>query len=281
MKKVVLIMAGAMACAGIAMAAPADAITVAAKDPAKIPALAKDLGGQPVSQFAADVISAIGAMPGSPSHKTRKMAEAAEAFLGTSKDGDLASLLASLVANVSPASLPAWVNLFKPACDDFTKGLSDAAHSKLVNDVMAKINALADTSDADKTVISCFALKLLARSTDPADTSAWVAKVAIPAAYADQVKAAMPGVFAGDYSAVLGPGTKVVKDLSPLHPVNVDLMTDDALNKKYKPIIPSEDKVHSDRLGVDRPEPVGVPPPPPPTPGRRRPPVPQPYKGQN
>lgn len=284
MKRAVFIMAGAMALAGIASAAEADAITVAAKDPSKIPELAKDLGGQSVSQFAADVVSAIGAMPGSPSRKTRKMAEAASALLGAAKDSEVPALIASLVANVPPAALPAWVNLFKPDCDSFTKGLSESAYNKLVNDVLSKIKGLADTSDADKTVISCFALKLLARGATPAENESWLAKLALPSAYADQIKAAAPGVFAGNYSAVLGPDTKVVKeDLPPLlHPDSPETMVDDALSEKTKttPTIIPEEMAYLDRGGVDRPEPAGAPPAPPPPP-KRRPPVPQKYKGQD
>lgn len=286
MKSAVFIMVGAMALAGVASAAEADAITVAAKNPSKIPELAKNLGGQSVSQFAADVVSAIGAMPGSPSRKTRKMAEAASALLGTAKDSEVPSLIASLVANVPPASLPAWVNLFKPDCDEFTKGLSEGAYNKLVNDVMSKIKSLADTSDADKTVISCFALKLLARGSTPAENESWLAKIALPAAYADQIKAAAPGVFAGNYAAVLGPDTKVVKeDLPPLlHPDSPEEMMDDAIRMKTKttPITVPDEIGYISRGGADRPEPAGAPPPPPPpTGGRRRPPVPEKYKGQD
>lgn len=282
MKRITLMLAGAIACVGVSMAAEADAITTASRTPAKIPELVKSLGGQSVPQFAADVISAISAMPGSPSRKTRRMAEAAASFLGTTKDGDLASLLASLVANVPPSSLPAWVNLFKPSCDEFTKGLSDNAYNKLVNDVMAKINALADTSDADKTVISCFALRLLARGSTPEEKDSWLSKIALPKAYSDQIKAAAPGVLAGNYSAVLGPDTKVVKDLSPLHPDSPEEMTKHALEVGIPPAILPEEQAYANRLGFERPEPVAVPPPPPPAkPSKPRPPVPPKYKGQD
>lgn len=284
MKRVVLILAGAIASAGLAMAAEPDATTTASKDPSKIPGLVKEMGGQSVSQFAADVMSAIGTMPGSPSRKTRKMAEAATAFLGTVPDGELASLLASMTANVPFGSLPTWVKLFKSPVDDLIKELSDAAYNKLVNDVMSKINALADTSDADKTVISCFALKLLARGANEDENEAWLAKVALPAAYADQVKAAMPGVFAGNYDSVLGPETKVVKDLPPvLHPTNPEDELNTALQgKKPSNILPGE-WAFLDRDAIDRPEPMVVPPPPPPPPagpGKKKPPVTPVYAGQ-
>ena len=137
MKTTVIALASAMACAGMAFAAGAEDITAAAQDTSKIPELVKSLDGQKGSDFAADVISAIAAMPGNPSKKVAKMAAASEAFLGTVPDGELAALIANLVANVPFASLPAWVDSFKGDVDAFTKDLSDADYNKLVNDVMA------------------------------------------------------------------------------------------------------------------------------------------------
>ena len=210
MKRTVVALASALVCASMTFAAGED-ITQAAQDTSKIPELVKSLQGQKASEFAADVISAIATMPGNPSRKVKQMASAAEAFLGSVPEGELSSLLANMVANVPFASLPAWVDSFKGSVDSFTKDLTDEAYNKLVNDVMAKINKLGDTSDADKTVISSFALKLLARAKNPEEQTEWLNKVALPAAYADQVKAAMPGVFGGNYDAVLGPETKIVK----------------------------------------------------------------------
>ena len=270
-------------------------ITQAAQDPSKIPELVKALEGQKGSEFAADVISAIAAMPGNPSQKVKKMAAAAESFLGTVPDGEFASLLANMIANVPFASLPAWVDSFKGSVDAFTKDLSDEAYDKLVNDVMSKINKLGDTSDADKTVISAFALKLLSRGKTPEEKTDWLNKVALPAAYADQVKAAMPGVFAGNYDSILGPETKVVKSgfdriVVPADDVKLQeesLATD--TTPVGMPVVPAAE----DRVGIERPEPLiapgtgtgtGTRPKPRPSQGGKKPspkpPVPPPYQGQ-
>ena len=290
MKKTTTIaLAGVMALAGIAFAA-GENITEAARDTSKIPELVKSLQGQKGSDFAADVISAIAAMPGNPSKKVKKMADAAEAFLGSVPDGEVASLLANMVANVPFASLPAWVDSFKGSVDGFTKDMPDAAYNKLVNDVMAKINKLGDTSDADKTVISAFALKLLARGKDIDEKTEWLNKISIPAAYRDQVKAAMPGVFGGNYDSVLGPETKVVKsgDVRIVEPDSDAAIVEAATATTTAPITVPADKEVEDRSGIERPEPFGGSAPPPPPPSKKstskksspKPPVPPPYKGQ-
>ncbi len=295
-----------MACAGMAFAAGADSITAAAQDTSKIPELVKSLDGQKASDFAADVISAIAAMPGNPSKKVKKMASASEAFLGAVPDGELASLIANLVANVPFASLPAWVDSFKGAVDAFTKDLSDADYNKLVNDVMAKINKLGDTSDADKTVISSFALKLLARGSTPEEKTEWLNGITLPASYGKQVKDAAPGVFAGNYDAVLGPDIAIVKadDVRIVMPGDDETLvaeeTETGTMPIGVPIIPAAE----DREGIERPEPLGtgtgtgsaVPAPPKetkkpskpskttptpsPKPPKPVPPVPPPYDGQ-
>ena len=292
MKKTMIALAGAAICAGMALAAGED-ITQAAQEPSKIPELVKALDGTKGSEFAADVISAIAVMPGNPSKKVTKMATAAEAFLNSVPDGEIASLLANLTANVPFASLPAWVDSFKPAVDAFTKDLADDAYGKLVNDVMSKINKLGDTSDADKTVISCFALKLLARGKTPEEKTDWLGTIAVPAAYADQVKAAMPGVFAGNYDAILGPETKIVKaDSGRIVVPGDDIALQEeslaAATSVGKPAGPSSEG--EEGQGINRPEPLLVPakptPPPPKKPSKPakpakpKPPVPPPYKGQ-
>ena len=281
MKKTVIALASAVVCAATVFAA-GENITQAAGDTSKIPELVKSLEGQKASEFAADVISAIAAMPGNPSKKVKKMAAAAEAFLGTVPDGELASLLANMIANVPFASLPAWVDSFKGSVDSFTKGLTDEAYNKLVNDVMSKINKLGDTSDADKTVISSFALKLLARAKDSEEQTEWLNKVALPAAYAEQVKAAMPGVFAGNYDAVLGPDTKVVKadNIRIVEPGDDVAILEEAAKTGTTligmPVIPAAE----DRAGVERPEPLGSGTGTGTGTGKGKPPVTQPYKGQ-
>ena len=260
MKMTVIALASAMACAGMAFAAGAEDITAAAQDTSKIPELVKSLQGQKGSEFAADVISAIAAMPGNPSKKVKKMAAASEAFLGSVPDGELASLLANLTANVPFASLPAWVDSFKGAVDAFTKELSDAAYNKLVNDVMAKINKLGDTSDADKTVISAFALKLLARGATPEEKTDWLNNIALPASYGKQVKDAAPGVFAGNYDSVLGPDIAVVKtdNVRIVTPGDDAAFIEEATLTGTVPIgVPVIDAA-ADREGVERPEPLGT-----------------------
>ena len=284
-----------MACAGMAFAAGAEDITAAAQDTSKIPELVKALDGQKGSDFAADVISAIAAMPGNPSKKVKKMAKASEAFLGSVPDGELSSLLANLVANVPFASLPAWVDSFKGSVDAFTKDLSDEAYNKLVNDVMAKINKLGDTSDADKTVISSFALKLLARGSTPEEKTDWLNGITLPASYGKQVKDAAPGVFAGNYDAVLGPDIAIVKadEVRFVEPGDDRTLVEEATALTTTaigaPVVPTAE----DREGIERPEPLGIvgttgtgtgkgtpskkPSKPTPSP---KPPVPPPYDGQ-
>ena len=275
-----------MACAGMAFAAGADDITAAAQDTSKIPELVKSLQGQKGSEFAADVISAIAAMPGNPSKKVKKMAAASEAFLGSVPDGELASLLANLTANVPFASLPAWVDSFKGAVDAFTKDLSDAAYNKLVNDVMAKINKLGDTSDADKTVISAFALKLLARGSTPEEKAEWMKGIALPAAYGKQVQDAAPGVFAGNYDAVLGPDIPVVKASEPriVTPGGDAAIVEEATVTETTPIGAPIISAAEDREGLERPEPLGGGAGAAPStakPSKKKPPVAKLYEGQN
>ena len=278
-----------MACAGMAFAAGAEDITAAAQDTSKIPELVKSLKGQKGSEFAADVISAIAAMPGNPSKKVKKMAAASEAFLGSVPDGELASLLANLTANVPFASLPAWVDSFKGAVDAFTKDLSDAAYNKLVNDVMSKINKLGDTSDADKTVISAFALKLLARGSTPEEKAEWMKGVTLPASYGKQVKDAAPGVFAGNYDSVLGPDIKPVNagDVRIVTPGDDIAFVEGATATETTPIGAPIVPAAEDREGVERPEPLGsgtgaaVPTAKPPKkPSAKKPPVAELYEGQ-
>ena len=293
MKMTVIALVSAMACAGMAFAAGADDITAAAQDTSKIPELVKSLQGQKGSEFAADVISAIAAMPGNPSKKVKKMASASEAFLGSVPDGELASLLANLVANVPFASLPAWVDSFKGAVDAFTKELSDAAYNKLVNDVMAKINKLSDTSDADKTVISAFALKLLARGSTIEEKTDWLSHITLPPAYAKQVQDAAPGVFAGNYDAVLGPDIVIVKSdaVRIVEPGDDVALVEEATQTSIVPVGVPVIEAAEDREGVERPEPLAAPggtgtgtgtgsPSKPSKPSKPKPPVPPPYDGQ-
>ena len=287
----------------MAFAAGAEDITAAAQDTSKIPELVKSLDGQKGSDFAADVISAIAALPGNPSKKVKKMAAASEAFLGSVPDGELASLIANLVANVPFASLPAWVDSFKGSIDAFTKDLSDEAYNKLVNDVMSKINKLGDTSDADKTVISSFALKLLARGSTPEEKTEWLNGITLPASYGKQVKDAAPGVFAGNYDAVLGPDIAIVKadNVRFVEPGDDRTLVEEATALTTTaigaPVVPTAE----DREGIERPEPLGTgtgtgtdtgtgtpskkpskpsKPTPSPKPPKPVPPVPPPYDGQ-
>ncbi len=286
-----------MACVSMAFAADADGITAAAQDTSKIPDLVKSLDGQKASDFAADVISAIAAMPGNPSKKVKKMAAASEAFLGSVPDGELASLIANLTANVPFASLPAWVDSFKGDIDAFTKDLSDEAYNKLVNDVMAKINKLGDTSDADKTVISTFALKLLARGSTPEEKTDWLNNIALPASYGKQVKDAAPGVFAGNYDAVFGPEISIVKadDVRIVMPGDDEVLVNEATATETAPIGAPVIPAAADREGIERPEPLGTgtgtgiaqpavskpaKKPAKPVPPKPVPPVPPPYAGQ-
>lgn len=258
MNKMVLALASAMAYVGVACAAGTDNVTLAAQDTSKIPEIVKSLSGQKGYDFAADVISAIAAMPGKPAKKVKTMTKAAAGFLGAVPEKELPQLLANLTANVPFNSLPAWVDAFKGPFDAFAKDIPDANYNKMANDVMSMIGKLNNTSDADKTVISAFATKLLARGKDDEEKTAWAGKVAYPKAYADQVKAAMPGVFAGNYEAVLGPDAAVVKsdDIRMVEPMTDSdkVIKDEEVEENFtglNPVVAAQD-----RTGIDRPEPL-------------------------
>lgn len=280
MNKMMIALAGAMVCASISYAVDGNSLTAAAEDTSKIPEIVKSLEGQKGSDFAADVMNAIAKMPGNPSKKVNKMVSAAEKFLGCVPEGELPAMFANLTANVPFPSLPAWVDAFKPTVDAFTKDIAGDQYDKLVNDVMSKINALGNTSDADKTTISAFALKLLSRAKTEEEQSEWIKKVVLPAAYADQVKNAMPGVFAGNYDAVLGPDAKVVKADDKIRLVTPDtpkIREQDFLNNQAAEFGVDVIGATEDREGIERPEPMILPT------GEghgKKPPVPKPYKGQ-
>ena len=258
MNKTVLALAGAMAYVGVVCAAGADNVTLAAQDTSKIPEIVKSLSGQKGSDFAADVISAVAAMPGKPSKKARTMANAAKGFLGAVPENELPQLLANLTANVPFNSLPAWVDAFKGPFDDFAKNIPEDTYNKMANDVMSMISKLGDTSDADKTVISAFAAKLLAKGSTPEEKAAWADKLALTAPYADQVKAALPSVLAGNYEAVLGPEAAVVKsdEIRMVEPMTDSdkVVRDPEVEENFvsgNPILDAEE-----RTGIDRPEPI-------------------------
>ncbi len=125
---------------------------------------------------------------------------------------------------------------------------------------MAKINKLGDTSDADKTVISTFALKLLARGSTPEEKTEWLNGIALPASYGKQVKDAAPGVFAGNYDAVLGPDIAIVKAdaVRIVTPGDDVAIVEAATATETTPIgVPVIDAAE-DREGVERPEPLGT-----------------------
>ena len=162
---------------------------------------------------------------------------------------------------------------------------------------MSKINKLGDTSDADKTVISTFALKLLSRDSTPEEKAEWLNGITLPASYGKQVKDAAPGVFAGNYDAVLGPDIAIVKadNVRIVEPGDDRALVEEAVATETTPIGAPVIPAAEDREGVERPEPLGTgtgtgtgtpskkpskpskPSKPTPSP---KPPVPPPYDGQ-
>lgn len=202
--KILIIAATAATCA--MAAGNSDAVTKAAQNPSDIPAIVKELGTGSVSSFASEVIAAIAAMPKPPVAKVYKMADASKALIAQAEDGKLADVIASLVSNVPFEALPAWTSLVAGSVNNEIKDMEEAAYQKLVEQVLKNIGSIKDLSNDDKTVISAFALKLLARSSDPELESVRMkdAVKTAPAAYAAQLDAALLPTLKGDYAAVLG-----------------------------------------------------------------------------
>lgn len=192
--------------ASFVFADTSDAVTKAAEDPSTIPDAVKTLGNVTPEAFATDTINAIASMPKRPVTKVLKMADAAKEFIDTTKNGKLDDMLVALISNVPFEALPAWTVLTTPAVQKEIKELDDKTYQSLVADTVKGIGAIKDFSDDDKAIVTAFALKLLARMSDPdSDDMAFKAGLkALPPAYAKQVEDALPSVFSGDYEAVLG-----------------------------------------------------------------------------
>lgn len=189
-----------------ALADASDAVTKAANSPSKIPEAIAELEGVSAAAFASDVIEAIAAMPKSPVTKLGKMVAASSELISEAEDGKLADMIVALVSNVPFEALPEWTTQTIPAVQKVTADMEEAAYQKLVSDVVKKIGSVKGFSNDDKTVVTAFAIKLLARGADVGieDEPIVTALKAVPGAYKKQVTEAMPATLAGDYAPLLG-----------------------------------------------------------------------------
>lgn len=209
MKTVCSILAAATV-STLAFANGSDAVTSAANNTSEIPAIVAELK-TPKAAFAGDVLAAIASMPKSPAAKADKMIAAAKALLPLADKNKLADMVVAIIANTPFEALPVLVGETQPTAQTEVVGLDDKSYDALLSAVVKKIGALKDFSNDDKTIISAFALKLLARGEDDNAIIEAVAKVAksMPAAYGKQVIEAFPAVLKGDYQSVLG-DTKII-----------------------------------------------------------------------
>lgn len=209
MKTACLILAAATV-STLAFANGSDAVTSAANNTSEIPAIVAELK-TPKAAFAGDVLAAIASMPKSPAAKADKMIAAAKALLPLADENKLADMVVAIIANTPFEALPVLVGETQPTAQTEVVGLDDKSYDALLSSVVKKIGALKDFSNDDKTIISAFALKLLARGEDNNAIIESVAKVAksMPAAYGKQVIEAFPAVLKGDYQSVLG-DTKII-----------------------------------------------------------------------
>lgn len=209
MKTVCLILTAAVA-STLAFASDNDAVTRAAGNTSEIPAIVAELK-TPRASFAGDVMSAIASMPKSPVKKTEKMISAAKALIPLADEKKLDDMVVALVANTPFEALPVWTDKTRDAVQAIVASMDDKTYDALLASVMRKIGALKDYSNDDKTVVSTFALKLLARGKDvPARIESTAKAIkAIPAAYGKQVIEALPSALEGDYAPILG-DTKII-----------------------------------------------------------------------
>lgn len=208
--KTVCLILASITTAAIGLADGEDAVTKAANNTSKIPTIAAEVK-TPKAAFAGDVITAIASMPKSPTAKAEKMISATKSFLPLADKGKLADMVVAIVANTPFEALPALTAETRGEAQALVAEMDDKAYEALLATTMEKIGSLKDFSNDDKTILSAFALKLLARGDDNLARieSTHKAVKAIPPAYSKQVIEALPSVFDGDYDSVLG-DTKII-----------------------------------------------------------------------
>ncbi len=195
--------------AGLAGGALADdeQLGRAASDPAQIAAIVAGMDAADVPDFAGQVMQAAARMPLSPRVRLQQMQAVSQAFLKAVPPDRLDAALAQLILNVPFQMMPEWVGGFKPALAEQTAAMDDAAYDKLAAGVLKRIDADETLPAEDKTIFATFAIVLMARGKSGGADEAFAGRMlpVLPAAYRDQVAAAVPAALAGDYAMLLGP----------------------------------------------------------------------------
>jgi len=277
-----MVMSACLCLARIAAAAD-DQLGLAASDPRQVPSIVAAMKANAVPDFAGQVMQAAAKMPISPRRRLAQMRDIAVEFAKAAPAAELPALLARLVVNTPFQMLPGWVEAFKPPLAAQLKPIDDNAYAKLAAGVLKEIGGAETLADEDKTIFTTFAIVLLARGKTPEEEQAFAAGLlaALPAAYRDQVGAALPAALAGDYTPLLGPGAAQLRLVAPHgkvgeRPVNMDVVLGEVA--KQPDLL-----VHD----VNRPAPLDrteiadrSPAPPAATTTTPKPVIPEPYKAQ-
>lgn len=202
-----LMVASACLCLARIVVAADEQLGLAASDPRQVPAIVAAMEAKAVPAFAGQVMQAAAKMPTSPRHRLGQMRDLAVEFAKAAPAAELPALLAQLVINTPFQMLPGWVDAFKPPLAAQLKPVADAPYEKLAAGVLAHIGQATNLSDEDRTIFTTFAMVLLARGKTSEEEKAFAVRLlpALPAAYRDQVGAALPAALAGDYTPLLGP----------------------------------------------------------------------------
>lgn len=170
MKKLVLIVAMALAGASMAMTLQAakGQIPGAVANPAKMAEIMKELSEEDQIEFLALVNEAIGLMQGSATELAAIYLQVNEAALRAHGAGNLQALLATTYATVPPEALTVLnerlaTDLFNRNADP-SRPVSDAAFANLATDTMKTIAEKAETTD-EAAVRTTFALLMFVRAS--------------------------------------------------------------------------------------------------------------------
>lgn len=212
-----LMVISACLCLARAAAAADERLGLAASDPRQVPAIVAAMDAKDVPAFAGLAIQAAAKMPTSPKQRLAQMRDVAVAFAKAVPEAELPALLAQLVINTPFKMLPGLVEAFKPPLAAQLKPVADPKYAKLSASVMGHIGRTETLPDDDKTIFTAFAIVLLARGRTLEEEHACATGMltALPAAYRDQVGAALPAALAGDYTPLLGPGAAQWRLVSP------------------------------------------------------------------
>ena len=179
----------------------------AAADPQQVAAIVATMKADEVPAFAGKVMQATANMPVSPKLRLRQLTGGSGEFLTAIAPEETPALLGQLIVNIPFQMLPGWVSGFKPAVDEKTAAMDDAAFDQFSSQVLKQIDANEALSDEDKTIYTTFAIVLLARGKTVESNEAYLERMlaVLPETYRAQVAAAAPAALAGDYSLLLGP----------------------------------------------------------------------------